>query len=130
MFKVVSVMSVLLIILLSSCTKRIYTEIPVETVRTEYINRKLIDTLIYKDSVDRFIKGDTVFIIEKHYTAKVRIEKDTVLKHDTVPKILKQKTIETVEVEHTPWYDRLLAGIGILSLIYLIIIFVKSWKQK
>ena len=67
-----------------SCKTIEYVQVPVETVRTEYITVNTKDTLIQKDSVDRYIKGDSVVIYKYKYIYKVSERLDTIIQIDTI----------------------------------------------
>ena len=92
------------ILLLASCSaQKKIIEVPVETVRTEYIHDTKIDSVFVKDSVDRWMKGDTLYIYKEHTKYKYLDRVDTVVR---------------VEVNHIKWYQKILMWIGgIMSLI-------------
>ena len=110
--------------------------VPVETVRTEYIHDTRIDSVFVKDSIDRWMKGDTMFIYKEHTKYKYINKTDTVIRIDTIPKIVKvetkSETIKEVEVNHIKWYQSALMWIGgvvLLSLIIYLTIKIKAlWK--
>ncbi len=62
--------------------------VPVETVKIEYKDRLKIDSVIKYDSVyfDRYMKGDTAFIIKEKYKYldKIKIVRDSVFKTDSI----------------------------------------------
>lgn len=62
--------------------------VPVETVKIEYKDRLKIDSVIKYDSVyfDRYMKGDTAFIIKEKYKYldKIKIVHDSVFKTDSI----------------------------------------------
>lgn len=76
-----------LFIFISGCRSIQY--VPVETVRIEYRDRLKIDSIIKYDSVyfDRYMKGDTAFIIKEKYKYldKIKIVHDSVFKTDSIP---------------------------------------------
>lgn len=93
-------------------------EVPVETVRTSYIHDTRIDSVYVKDSVDMYVRDDTVFIYKERVRYKYLNKTDTVIKTDTIPQIVKVEAIKEVEVNHIKWYQRVLMWIGgIVSLI-------------
>lgn len=61
-------------------SKTIY--VPVETVKTEYVERLQRDSIFMQDSVfvDRFVKGDSIFFIKEKYKYLYRDK----LKVDTI----------------------------------------------
>ena len=59
--------TLLLIMIISSCkTATKVVEIPVETIKKEYINSIKIDSVYVRDSIDRWQKGDTLYITKWH----------------------------------------------------------------
>lgn len=76
------------------CTTTKY--VPIESVRTEYINKVEKDTVIINN--DRLIKekGDTVYIVNTKYVYKTKTEIDTILRIDTIPIIQEVEVIEEV----------------------------------
>lgn len=107
------------ILLLASCSaQKKIIEVPVETVRTEYIHDTKIDSIFVKDSVDRWLKGDTLYIYKEHTKFKYINKTDTVCKTDTITKVVKVDVVREVEVNHIKWYQKILMWIGgIMSLI-------------
>lgn len=112
------------IILVCSCTTTKYVEVPIKTVEKEYIHNTKIDSVFIKDSIDRWISGDTVFIYKEHTKYKYLNKVDTILKTDTIPQIVKIETVKEVEVNHIKWYQRILMWLGgvvaLLSTFYII----------
>lgn len=62
--------------------------VPVETVKVEYKDRLKIDSIIKYDSIfyNRYIKGDTVFLIKEkyRYLDKIKIVRDSVFRADSI----------------------------------------------
>lgn len=127
-----------LIIFMSACTTtrtlevpvEVVKEVPVEVVKTEYINNTLFDTVIQRDSVDRYRDGDTVYIYKEHVKYQLRTRLDSIIKTDTIPKIVKVEVPKVVkqetvkEVNKLKWYQKTLMWIGgiisLLSLVYIV----------
>lgn len=106
------------ILIMCSCSTTKLVEVPIERVRTEYIHDTKIDSVFVKDSVDRWLKGDTVFIYKEHTKYKYLNKTDTIVRVDTIPKIVKIETVKEVEVNHIKWYQKTLMWIGgVISLI-------------
>lgn len=88
MKKAIKVNLVLLVILilffiLTSCkTKMQY--VPIESVRTEYINKYLRDSVIHYDSVFVKEKGDSVWLEKYKYIYKDRVRVDTFMRTDSI----------------------------------------------
>lgn len=108
-----------ILILLASCAaQKQIIEVPVETVKTEYIHDTKIDSVYVRDSIDRWREGDTVFIYKEHTKYKYLNKTDTIVRVDSIPKIIKVETVKEVEVNHIKWYQKTLMWIGgITSLI-------------
>lgn len=100
---VVLAVVVLLVVLLCGCTteRTITKEVPIVTTNTiERERAKVVrDTLIYKDSVFVYQKGDT--LVEKYYTTfhHHTNQLDTIVMRDSIQVPFEVKTIETKEVE-------------------------------
>ena len=110
-----------LLIFLGSCStmKERIVEIPVETIRKEYIYNTRVDSFYTRDSVDRWRTGDTVFIYKESIRYKYLSTVDTVLKVDTVTNVVKVETIKEVKVNHIKWYQNLLMWSGGLAILLL-----------
>ena len=76
------------------CTTTKY--VPIESVRTEYINKVEKDTVIINN--DRLIKekGDTVYIVNTKYVYKTKNKIDTILRIDTIPIIQEVEVIKEI----------------------------------
>ena len=78
-------------------------------------NVKQDSVFIYRDrTVDR--SHDTVYINDRSVAYRYRLQRDTLRIHqvDSVPVIREVEVVR--EVARTPWYAKLLAAIGLLSL--------------
>lgn len=108
------------ILLLASCSaQKKIIEVPVETVRTEYIHDTKIDSVFVKDSVDRWLKGDTLYIYKEHTKFKYINKTDTVCKTDTITKVVKVDVVKEVEVNHIYWYQKALMWVGGIAVVLL-----------
>lgn len=76
---------IITLFLLSCHTQREIVEVPVETVRTEYVTDHRKDSIYVHDSIDRYIKGDTVFQDRYRYRYKYISRIDTIIRTDTIP---------------------------------------------
>lgn len=76
------------------CTTTKY--VPIESVRTEYINKVEKDTVIINN--DRLIKekGDTIYIVNTKYVYKTKNKIDTILRIDTIPIIQEVEVIKEI----------------------------------
>ena len=126
------VLIVIAILLFSSCrtitkTIEVPVEIPVEVVKKEYIHDTKIDSIYIRDSIDRWQKGDTLYITKWHTKFKYINKVDTIVKTDSIPKIV--PVVKEVEVNHIYWWQKSLMYIGVLVVIILLsIIGFKLYK--
>jgi hypothetical protein len=89
--------------LLTSCkTKTVY--VPVETVRTEYKDRYLRDSIYLKELVRIYQRGDTVFRDSIVHRYKDKIKNDSIFMRDTIRIPIPVKG-DTVEVNRLKWYQ-------------------------
>lgn len=103
-----------------SCTRKIY--IPVQSVRTEYIDRLLHDSIYIADSVNIRTVNDTVFSDKYRYIYKYRITRDSIRINDTLRIPYPVKEIEYINrlnwfQEFSVWAISILLGSGALVLI-------------
>ena len=123
-----SLLIVLCALLLLSCSTTRTIEVPVETIKKEYIYDTKIDSIIIRDSIDRWYRNDTTYIYKERTSFKYKTRLDTIIRIDTIPKVL---TIEKeVKINNIYWYQKLLMWIGSLSLILLIFYLYKKSKLK
>ena len=126
------VLIVTAILLFSACrtitkTIEVPVEIPVEVVKKEYVHDTKIDSIYIRDSIDRWQKGDTLYITKWHTKFKYINKVDTIVKTDSIPKIV--PVVKEVEVNHIYWWQKSLMYIGVLVVIILLsIIGFKLYK--
>lgn len=118
----------IIIFLLSACSSTKFVEVPVEVIKKEYIHDTRIDSVYIKDSIDRWQKGDTLYITKWHTKYKYIINTDTVLKTDTITKVVTVVEEKKVEINKLKWYQSTLMWIG--GIVFLIIIFILGRKIK
>ena len=118
----------LVIAILISCSTPRIQEIPVETVKIEYVTNNTIDSVYVKDSVDRWVNGDTIFIYKEKIKYKLKYKQDTIIKTDSIPKII--SVIKEVEVNHINWYQRVLMFIGGATLLGIVTFVIYKTKSK
>lgn len=116
-----SLLILIIAFVMCCCTTTRYIEVPVETIRTEYINNTKFDSVFIRDSVDRWIQGDTLYIYKEHTKFKYINKTDTICKTDTITKTIKVDVVRNVEVNHIHWYQKILMGVGIISLIIIVL---------
>ncbi len=89
--------------LFSGCkSKTLY--VPVESVKTEYINKYQRDSIYIKDSVMYKILGDTIYIEKYMYRYRDKAIHDTIIKTDSIQVPYPVKG-DTVEVNKLNWYQ-------------------------
>lgn len=117
------------VLLFNSCKQTEYIEVPVETIKTEYVVKK--DSVYLRDSINVFteVKGDTVYINKIKYQLKESVRTDTIMKTDSIPVVVKVKEYVEVNKLHT-WQRALmyLGGVGVLVLLGFILSKIKIWK--
>lgn len=121
---------VLLILICASCTTTKYIDrpVPVETVRTEYVNQLYRDSMFVHDSIDRYIKGDTVYQYKYKYIYKYLNRTDTIVKTDSIEVPVEVKVTEIKEVNKLRWYQSSLIWVGGLALFILSFILGKKLR--
>ena len=111
-----------------SCTTTKTIEIPVETIKTEYIEQVKYDSIYSKDSIYIMQKGDTIYNNKVQYLYKYKYLRDTINITDTIPKIVTVKDTQYVNQLYT--WQKLLMVIGIGFILYWIIKLVIYIKGK
>ena len=128
-------MIAILIFICASCTTTKYVDrpVPVETVRTEYVNQLYRDSVFVHDSIDRYVQGDTVYQYKYKYIYKYLNKTDTIVKTDSIEVPVEIKTTEVKEVNKIKGYQSFLMyfGLGfILILLYKAIKFGRTIFNK
>lgn len=107
--------------LFSACRTATQTiEVPVEVIKKEYIHDIKVDSVIVRDSIDRYIKGDTFYIYREHTKYQYLFKTDTVLKTDTIPQIVTITKTETKTENKIYWYQKGLMWFGGIALAFLV----------
>ena len=130
-----SLLIAILIFICASCTTTKYVDrpVPVETVRTEYVNQLYRDSVFVHDSIDRYVQGDTVYQYKYKYIYKYLNKTDTIVKTDSIEVPVEIKTTEVKEVNKIKGYQSFLMyfGLGfILILLYKAIKFGRTIFNK
>ena len=103
-------------------------EVPVETIKTEYIEQVKYDSIYSKDSIYITQKGDTIYNNKVQYLYKYKYLKDTINITDTIPKIITVEKIQYINQLYT--WQKLLIVIGIGFILYWIVRLVIYIKNK
>lgn len=115
---VIAIILSLFLLCACSTTKYIDRPVPIETVRTEYINQIYKDSIFVHDSIDRYISGDTVFQFKYKYIYKYLNHTDTIVCNDTIQVPVEVKTTKIVEVNKIKWYQSILMWLGGMSFVF------------
>ena len=102
-----------------SCTTTKIVEVPVETIKTEYIEQVKYDSIYSKDSIYIMQKGDTIYNNKIQYLYKYKYLRDTVNITDTIPKIVTIKDVQYINQLYT--WQKILIVIGIGVILYWVI---------
>ena len=105
-----------------SCTTTKIVEVPVETIKTEYIEQ------VKYDSIYIMQKGDTIYNNKVQYLYKYKYLRDTINITDTIPKIITVK--DTQYINQLYAWQKLFIVIGIGFILYQIIKLVIYIKSK
>ena len=111
-----------------SCTTTKIIEVPVETIKTEYIEQVKYDSIYSKDSIYIMQKGDTIYNNKVQYIYKYKYLRDTINITDTIPKIVTVKDTQYINQLYN--WQKLLMVIGIGFILYWIIKLVIYIKSK
>ena len=111
-----------------SCTTTKIVEVPVETIKTEYIEQVKYDSIYSKDSIYIIQKGDTIYNNKVQYLYKYKYLRDTINITDTIPKIVTVKDTQYINQLYT--WQKVLIVIGIGFILYWIIKLVIYIKSK
>ena len=111
-----------------SCTTTKIVEVPVETIKTEYIEQVKYDSIYSKDSIYIMQKGDTIYNNKIQYLYKYKYLRDTINITDTIPKIVTVKDTQYINQLYT--WQKILIVIGIGFILYWIIKLVIYIKDK
>lgn len=106
-------------------TKEIY--VPIESVKTEYQDRVIRDSIYLQDSIFLKIKGDTVYL-EKYKTLyKNRYLRDSIFVQDTI--CVSYPVDKIIEVNRLYWYQKFLVWIGVGGLTICLFWLIKRIKK-
>lgn len=102
-----------------SCTTTKTVEVPIETIKTEYIEQIKYDSIYSKDSIYIIQKGDTIYNNKVQYFYKYKYLRDTINITDTIPKIVTIKDVQYINQLYT--WQKILIVIGIGVILYWVI---------
>lgn len=110
-------LTAILLFICMSCTVTRVKEVPIETVKTEYVAQTRYDSIYIHDSIDRLIKGDTVYIHDKRNVFRYKYLHDTICVTDTIQKPVYIETVR--EVNKVSGYQSFFMYLGIAFLAFL-----------
>ena len=102
-----------------SCTTTKIVEVPIETIKTEYIEQVKYDSIYSRDSIYIMQKGDTIYNNKVQYLYKYQYLRDTVNVTATIPKIVTIKDVQYINQLYT--WQKILIVIGIGVILYWVI---------
>ena len=111
-----------------SCTTTKIVEVPIETIKTEYIEQVKYDSIYSRDSIYIMQKGDTVYNNKVQYLYKYKYLRDTINITDTIPTIVTVKDTQYINKLYT--WQKLLITVGIGFVLYWIVRLVIYIKTK
>ena len=117
-----------LTIVISCKTTTKVVEIPVETIKTEYIEQIKYDSIYHKDSIYIMQKGDTIYNNKVQYLYKYKYLRDTINITDTIPTRVTVKDTQYINKLYT--WQKLLMTVGIGFVLYWIVRLVIYIKTK
>ena len=117
-----------LTIVISCKTTTKVVEIPVETIKTEYIEQVKYDSIYHKDSIYIMQKGDTIYNNKVQYLYKYKYLRDTINVTDTIPTMVTVKDTQYINKLYT--WQKLLITVGIGFVLYWIVRLVIYIKTK
>lgn len=109
---------------LVGCTKTIY--VPVESVRIEYQDRYLRDSIYQYDSVYFAVKGDTVWLEKYKILYQDRYLRDSIFIQDTIR--VPYPVDKIIEVNRIRWYQETLMWVGVGALFVLMLWLIRRKK--
>lgn len=120
------ILSSIFFFLISCASHRQIVEVPIRVVEKEYVYNTKTDSIIIKDSIDRYVKGDTVYLYKERIKYQYINRTDTICRIDSIPKIIKVETIK--EVNNLYSYQKILISIGVISIIIISINMIRHLK--
>lgn len=123
----------LTLILLNSCkTKYQYIEVPKETIKTEYKNKLVHDSIFSIDSIYIKEKGDTIYHYQTKLQYKYKYIRDTINNKDTI-KITTIKPVEVIKEVVTnkiKGYQKFFMWLGGVFMLFIIFKMTKYIKRE
>lgn len=120
----------ILIVLISSCTRKVYVENTKIEKDTVYLAKWHIDSILNSDTITIREKGDSVFIDKVRWRWRIKESRDTVYQWQSqyVEKPVPYEVVKEVNV--VTWWQKWLMGWGVISMLFMLIIFAKRLFLK
>jgi len=121
----------LFIIALLCCSCHSIKYIPIESVRTEYRDIFLRDSIYWRDSVFVKERGDTLIMEKYSFLYRDKIIRDSIFKNDTIRVPYPIEVVKEVKARLSQWQNfqigcgRIALTLVFLSIIYFILKFKK-----
>lgn len=116
----------LLCTVLSGCkTRMVY--VPTERTKIEYRDRHTLDSIFYRDTVNIFSRGDTVYNTEIKWRERYKFVRDTVNITDSIPIIVEKE----VQVNYlTKWQKTRLQILNVIAALVFVYIAYRVGRKK
>ena len=116
--------------LCSSCKMPQY--IPVETIKTEYRDNFVRDSIVRYDSIYIKEKGDTLIFERYRYLYRDKFVRDSIFINDTIRVPYPVEVVKPVKKPLTGWQNfKVWCGrIALAAILFLLIFFVMRLKKK
>lgn len=131
-FTMRAIIPLFILLILSSCTKRIY--VPIETkitrIDTLYKARWHYDSIVTRDTIRIEKRGDTMYVDRVSYVDRNRGRVDTIIRYrdrDVIKEIPKE--VEKIkEVNKLHWWQKTLMWIGVVAILFIIFVIYRICK--
>jgi len=106
------------------CACKTVKYLPIETVKTEYRDKILRDSVFQYDSVFVKDKGDTIYLERYRYLYKDKIVRDSIFKTDSIRVPYPVETVREVKKPLSGWQNfqlwcgRIALVVALLTIIY------------
>ncbi|MDR0543462.1 MAG: hypothetical protein LBH19_14800 [Dysgonamonadaceae bacterium] len=104
---------------------------PIETIKTEYRDKIVRDSVFKYDSIFVKDKGDTVFFERYKYLYRDKIVRDSIFKNDTIRVPYPVEVVKQVKAPLTGWQN-FQVWCGRIALVVVLLVglyFVLKWKK-
>lgn len=118
MLRYKGIVAVIICLILSSCGTTRIVEIPIETVKTQYVDRVQYDSIYVDTSTETTNVRDTIYKTKIQYEYRYKYKRDTIHITDTIPKIVTVKDIQYINKLYS--WQKILMYIGAISVLYLL----------